>query len=137
MLAVPFGHALSEENEIAFAQATGLNFVSLHAGSAIHSFADQVASDMGVSLNERIRVSGFEAMCRMIEANVGVGLLPASVALRLQASHKIKALRLSDEWAERELKICLRNLQELPAFAQELVEFLVQDQVDYIFRSSL
>ena len=137
VLAVPFGHALSEENEIAFAQATGLNFVSLHAGSAIHSFADQVASDMGVSLNVRIRVSGFEAMCRMIEANVGVGLLPASVAVRLQASHKIKALRLSDEWAERELKICLRNLHELPAFAQELVEFLVQDQVDYIFRSSL
>lgn len=130
VLTVPFGHALAAEDEITFAQATGLNFVSLHTGSAIHSFADQVASDMGVSLNVRIRVSGFEAMCRMIEADVGVGLLPASVARRLQASHRIKVLRLSDQWAVRELKICLRSLQELPTFAQELVEFLVKDQVN-------
>lgn len=125
VLATPAGHPLASASEIAFSQAVGLNFVSLHAGSAIHGFAEQIAGDMGASLNIRIRVSGFEAMCRMIEADVGVGLLPDSVAARLRTSHRIAIVGLSDPWAVRELKICIRDRQELPAFAQELVDFLI------------
>ena len=124
-LATPEGHPLAARREIAFADALGQNFVSLHAGSAIHGFAEQVAADMGAGLNVRIRVAGFEAMCRMIEANAGVGLIPLSVAARLKASHRIAVVQLTDAWAERELKICVRSLAELPVFARELVEFLV------------
>lgn len=125
VLALPAGHPLQSEGSIAFAQAAGLNFVSLHRGSAIHSFADQVASDMGIRLDVRIRVSGFEALCRMIEADVGVGLLPDSVARRLGASHRIGVVGLTDAWADRELKICIRDRQEMPAFARDLVDFLL------------
>ena len=124
-LATPAGHPLAARDELAFAEALGQNFVSLHTGSAIHGFAEQVASDMGATLNVRIRVAGFEAMCRMIEANAGVGLIPLSVAARLAASHRIAVVRLTDAWAERELRICVRSRAELPVFARELVEFLV------------
>lgn len=124
-LATPAGHPLAARDKIAFAEVLGQNFVSLHAGSAIHGFAEQVASDMGASLNVRIRVAGFEAMCRMIEANAGVGLIPLSVAARLAASHRIAVVHLTDAWAERELRICVRSRAELPIFARELVEFLV------------
>ncbi len=124
-LATPESHPLAARAEIAFAEALGQNFVSLHSGSAIHGFAEQLASDMGASLNVRIRVAGFEAMCRMIEANAGVGLIPLSVAARLKSSHRIAVVHLTDAWAERELKICVRNLAELPVFARGLVEFLV------------
>jgi hypothetical protein len=33
-------------------------------------------------------------------------------------------VELSDAWAEREMKICVRELAALPAFAQELVRHL-------------
>ena len=37
----------------------------------------------------------------------------------------IRILQLSDEWAVRDLKICVRNLQSLPIFARDLVDLLV------------
>ena len=135
VLATPLGHALASLREIAFAQAIAENFVLLHAGSAIHGFAEQIASDMGTSLSIRIRVSGFEAMCRMIEAGVGVGLIPETVARRLSKSHDIALVSLSDDWATRELKICLRDRSDLPVFARDLVDFLIRHNAETSPRS--
>lgn len=126
-LAVPAGHPLAERSSIDFAEALGENFVSLHRGSAIHGFVDNMLADMGASLNIRIRVSGFESLCRMVEAGVGVGLLPASVATRLKGSHDIAVIALDNPWAVRELRICVQNLDDLPVFARELVDHLIRE----------
>lgn len=130
VLAVPQAHPFTRRGSISFSEALSLNFVSLHRGSAIHGFVEQIVGESGATLNVRIRVSGFEALCRMVEADVGVGLLPASAALRLADSHRIAIVELADAWAERELKICLRSRDELPAFARELVDFLVARPTD-------
>jgi hypothetical protein len=34
---------------------------------------------------------------------------------------------LSDEWSERKLQICVRNLQQLPSFTRDLVNMLIED----------
>jgi len=126
VLAVSRDHPLASREVIDFAEAAGLSFVSLHQGSAIQGFMANVAAEMGVSLDIRIKVSGFEALCRMVEAEAGVGILPGSVANRLKASHAISVVRLSNPWAVRELKICVRRLDDLPSFARELVDHLVE-----------
>ncbi len=126
-LAVPAGHPLGGRASVDFKETVGDNFVSLHRGSAIHGFADNLASEMGAGLNVRIRVSGFESLCRMVEAGVGVGLLPESVAHRLKQSHRISVLSLDNPWAVRELKICVQRLDDLPAFGRDLVEHLVRE----------
>ncbi|MBB5751907.1 LysR family transcriptional regulator [Prosthecomicrobium pneumaticum] len=125
VLAVARDHELARRGRIDFAEALPLNFVSLQRDSAIHGFTEKIAADLGASLSIRIRVSGFESLCRMVEADVGVGLLPGSVADRLAASHAIAILELTDPWALRELKICVRKLDELPAFARALVDHLI------------
>lgn len=124
-LAVPAGHALQDQDSIDFSQLQGENFVSLHRGSAIHAFAGNIALETGAELNIRIKVASFESLCRMVEAGVGVGLLPASVARRLSHSHRIAIIGLSNEWAVRELKICVQRLQDLPVFARDLVDHLI------------
>lgn len=37
----------------------------------------------------------------------------------------IHVIELSDAWAEREMKICVRELEALPTFARELVDYLL------------
>ncbi len=74
-----------------------------------------------------LQVSNFEAACRMIEAGVGVGVLPQSAASRHAHSMEIALVHLSDPWAVRDMQICVRSLEGLPSFARELVELLVQD----------
>lgn len=125
-LAVPAQHPLAGRKSIDFAEAVHENFVSLHRGSAIHGFVENIASGLGVRLNVRIRVSGFESLCRMVESGVGVAVLPESAASRLKGSHRLDVLQLANPWAVRELKICVQRLADLPAFAQDLVDHLLR-----------
>ena len=76
---------------------------------------------------QRIQVGNFETACRMIESGVGVGVLPESAASRHAHSMDIAIVPLSDAWSVREMQICVRSLEALPSFAQELVELLVAD----------
>jgi len=128
VIAVPAGHPLENAGVIDFGDALPFNFISLHRDSAIHSFVEQVVASLGTSISVRIRVSSFEALCRMVEANVGIGMLPRSVGRRLAGSHAIALVELSDAWAARELKICVQDMRQLPSFASDLIEYLVADQ---------
>ena len=108
-------------------QTLAFDHVGLSEASAIHMFLRQVCDGLHRRMQLRIQVGSFETACRMIEAGVGVGILPASAALRHARSLAISAIRLEDAWATREQKICLRSLAQLPAFARDLVEMLVAD----------
>jgi hypothetical protein len=54
-------------------------------------------------------------------------ILPDSAARRHALSMAIDTVPLSDPWALREMQICMRNLQALPAFARDPVDLLVAD----------
>jgi DNA-binding transcriptional LysR family regulator len=74
----------------------------------------------------RVRVSSFDAICRMAEAAAGIGVVPEIAAKRCRRSMEISAVRLSDKWAARRLAICVRSSKELPLGAKRLVEHLRQ-----------
>ena len=75
-------------------------------------------------MNIRVRVTGFEAVCRMVETGAGVGIVPAVAAARYRRSMQIDAVKLKDPWAKRRLAICVRQLNALPIGAKRLVEHL-------------
>ena len=127
-LVVPRGHALDRGGEaVAFEQTLELAHIGLHESSAIHAFLRQVCDGLHRRLNLRIQVSNFEAACRMVEADVGVGILPESSARRHAQSMAIAIVPLTDDWALREMQVCVRSLQALPGFARDLVDMLVAD----------
>lgn len=128
VVATPWDHPLAELRDVHFADTLEYDFVGLDARSAIHSFLHQEVSQLGREMRVRIQVGSFDAMCRMIEAKVGIGILPGLAAERHAKSTRIKTVQLLDEWALRELRICVRKLSELPAFARELIEAIVQSK---------
>ena len=125
VLVVPTTHHLAGAPSVAFADTLDEQHVGLHHGSAIHRFLQRRAELAGRGFNPRIQVSSFEAICLMIEAGVGVGVLPSSSAQRLAMAMRISIVALSDAWAERELKLIARNREQLPASARELFDHLV------------
>jgi DNA-binding transcriptional LysR family regulator len=126
VLAVPFGHPLAEVSDVAFADALDYEFVGLDAHSATYSFLQNEISQQRRGMRQRIQVGSFDAMCQMIEAGVGIGVLPEMTARRHSRSARIKTVQLLDEWAVRELRICVRSRSSLPVFAHELIDFIVQ-----------
>ena len=127
VLVTPNEHPLSELSEVAFSDTLAFEYVGLSEWSAIHAFLIQAADKLGYPFRFRVEVGSFEAVCRMIEAGVGIGVVPELVAKRYAQRLNIKIVSLSDEWSERELQICVRNLQQLPSFARDLVNMLIED----------
>ena len=127
VLVVPTGHAMAQRRSVAFADTLDLDQVGLTEASAIHAFLRQVCEEANRPLKLRIQVGNFEAACRMIEAAVGVGVLPESAARRHAQAMAIRIVPLSDAWSLRAMQICLRNLDALPGFARDLVDLLVAD----------
>ncbi len=120
-------HPLASRERIEFSEALAYDFVGMVEASAIHSFLAQAANALHRQIKIRIQVGNFEAACRMIDANVGIGVVPYSAASRHAKSMGIRMVEISDEWAVRKLQICIRSMQALPLFARELVELLVSE----------
>ena len=127
VLAVPRGHPLARRRRIAFAEVLGEDFVGLGPGSALQEHLGRHAARAGRALKLRVRLGGFDAVCRMVEQGVGLAVVPETAARRCRRSMAIRAVPLSDPWALRHLTICVRRLDALPAHARRLVEHLAKD----------
>jgi len=126
VVVTPKNHPLAELDSISFSEALEYEFISLDSRSASYSYLKQEVKLLGGGMHHRIYVNSYDAMCRMVEAGVGIGALPETTARRHARLAKIAIVSLQDEWANRELRICVRKLAELPIFAQELIEFILQ-----------
>ena len=124
VLVVPRDHSLAKRAKIAFAQVLDHDFVGLDRASAIQRFLADKAARIGQPLRLRVQLRSFDAVCRMVEAKVGIGIVPETTARRVAGTMAISAVDLADAWAVRELTICIRSLEELPPYARQLVEHL-------------
>lgn len=124
VLIVPQGHALAQRASVAFAEVLDQAFVMLHSGSAIHTFTMNAAAALGRHLDLRIQVRSFEAVCRMVGAGVGIGLVPRSAVPRAGLSEPPVVVALDEAWAQRDLQVCVRQGVELSGFASALVQHL-------------
>lgn len=120
-------HPLAEEASVGFVQTLEHEYVGLSEWSAIHAFLIQAANNLGYPFRFRVEVGSFDAVCRMIEARVGIGVIPEQAARRYAGAMNIRVIPLTDDWAERKLHICARNFELLPIFAKDLVDMLLED----------
>jgi len=124
VLVVARNHPLAKRTKLAYAQVLDHDFVGLDRASALQRFLAEKAARIGQPLRLRVQLRSFDAVCRLVECNVGIGIVPATTARRVSATMAIATVALSDAWAARELTICMRNLQELPPYARQLVAHL-------------
>lgn len=71
-----------------------------------------------------MQLRSFDAVCRLVECEVGVGIVPATTAARNVKVMAIKVVNLNDPWALRDLSICIRDFEALPPYARQLVEHM-------------
>jgi DNA-binding transcriptional LysR family regulator len=125
-LIVPRDHPLATRQHLRFSEVLDAPFVMLHAGSAIHTFTMNAAALLGRHLDVRIQVRSFEAVCRMVGAGVGIGLVPRSAVPGSGMRESPVLVEIDEAWAQRDLQICVRREAILSGFALALVESLRQ-----------
>src|SRR5690606_24413776 len=89
-------------------------FVGISEASAIQSFLDDIAQRLGKRVKLRVQVGSFDAVCRMVEAGVGIAIVPITCAERYNNRQALRVVRLRDEWARREIRLCRRAGRALP-----------------------
>jgi DNA-binding transcriptional LysR family regulator len=124
VLVAPKGHPLAAKGSIAFAEVLEHDFVGLDRASALQRFLADKAGRIGRPLRLRVQLRSFDAVCRMVEAGVGLGIVPETTAQRAARTMAIAVVGLEDPWAARDLTLCIRTLKDLPSSARQLVEHL-------------
>ena len=104
VLVVPQAHSLPSDTAIFFEEALAYDMIGLHAHSSIGVAMQRAAARNGQPLKLRMQVTGLDAMCRMIDNGLGIGL--------------------QDDWARRTLRIVARDFDTLPVTARLLVDHL-------------
>ena len=124
VLVVARDHPLARRASIPFAELLDHDFVGLDRASALQRFLASKAAPTGRPLRLRVQLRSFDAVCRLVECNVGIGIVPETTARRVARTMQVAVVNLTDAWAVRELTICIRGLDELPPYARQLVEHL-------------
>jgi DNA-binding transcriptional LysR family regulator len=105
VLLVPNTHAFAAEKSIAFEQTLDEDYVGLSSGTSLLARMTDAAFAAGRPLKLRIQVSSFDGICRMIEAGLGIGILPRAAVRPELVVDRLRVITLSDAWATRTLWI--------------------------------
>lgn len=95
--------------EVAFADLLDRDLVGLEGGSTLTRLLTARAADLMRPMPLRVQVRSFEAVCRAVEARLGVGILPLQAAQRFAQDSSLRVLPLLDDWALRRMKLCARG----------------------------
>ena len=121
---VPRGHYLAAREAVKLVDIMDHELIGPRRGSALDALILRAEHEHNRSLKLRVRASGFETACRMVETNLGLTLVPEQAARRYTAIMAVDAIPLDEIWAARELKLCVISLSSLPPAARLLAEHL-------------
>jgi DNA-binding transcriptional LysR family regulator len=123
---VPPNHALAGRPAVRFADLLGFDVVGPRKGSSLDMLMVKAAAEAGAVLEPRIRVNGSEAVSAMVEAGLGIGVVPLDSATRYGTSWRVTAIPLDEVWATRQWRLCVRDTASLSGATRHLLEFLTQ-----------
>lgn len=123
---VPPNHPLASREEVSFLDTLGYDFVGLNQGSSLLQRLTDASTVLDKVLRLRIQVSSFDGICRMIEAGLGIGILPQGAVRAENFGAGLCAVRLTDSWACRTLWVGAKSKSLLLPEARKLLQHLCE-----------
>lgn len=108
VLVVPQQHPLAQREKVFFRECLDYPHVGLHTASAINLEIMRAASMANKTLRIRIQVTSYDALCLMVQAGLGVGVLPRGAIRQYVDGLNVNVLSIQDDWARRKLSILFR-----------------------------
>lgn len=123
VLVVPRAHALAHRESVAFAETLDYEFVGLEPESGWNLYLERALMTKRTQLKVRIRVPSFDAALRMVEADLGISVVPLGVIQRSDPAGALRAIHLLEGWAKRTLRMCYKGFDTtLSPAARLLIE---------------
>ncbi|AQH90279.1 LysR family transcriptional regulator [Bordetella pertussis] len=126
VLITPPRHPLAARAQVAFADTLDCDYVGLPPATSLATRLADESARLDKRIRLRIQVRSFDAICRMVVATGGVGILPRIAAEPHARSMQVRLIPLADDWAQRWLLLGVRDLDSLPVAARLLVRSLAE-----------
>lgn len=97
-----YHHPLAKRKRVSFEECLKYDFVGLNRGSSLLELTSRAAEQYGQVMRVKVQVRSFDAMCQLINANLGIGVLPQGV-VRPTVPHPLTVVNLQEAWAQRRL----------------------------------
>ncbi|MNT28901.1 HTH-type transcriptional activator CmpR [compost metagenome] len=124
VVVVPRRHALASRKKLSTREVLEHYLIGLQTGSYINMQLLRYGSEHSVPVKFRMQVNSYDAVCLMVESDMGIGILPVSLARRYARTMGIRVVALDAPWAQRKLNLCIRSYEALPVAARKLVDHL-------------
>lgn len=121
---LPASHAL-QSTEVEFAELLKYDLIGLDGSAIITKRMATCAAECGERLKMRVQVRSFDAVSKLVQAGMGIGVMPLAVALNFADGMGLRWIHLSDAWATRKMYVCIREIETLPLVGRKLLEILV------------
>jgi DNA-binding transcriptional LysR family regulator len=123
---VPPAHPLARRGAVEAADLAGATLIQMESGTNLRTYVDRLLSAAGVEEQVALELDNVEAIKRMIEAELGISMLP-EVAVRAEvAAGRLAALPLAGmPQANRQIRLVHRRDKYLSASARAFITLLV------------
>jgi DNA-binding transcriptional LysR family regulator len=121
---IPANHPLSDASAVNFADTLDFDHVGLAVTSSLGTLLAGKADMLGVTLKTSIEVKTFESAVRMVEAGLGITIIPDGVLAGGAPSDMVRVIPLLDDWSKRNHVICVRSDRQLTTAALRMLAHL-------------
>ncbi|MBN8756663.1 MULTISPECIES: LysR substrate-binding domain-containing protein [unclassified Variovorax] len=121
---LPAGHPLQREKQLGLAQLTDQPLIGVHQGGALDSLLHERFEALQLRFSPKVSVSSFDAVCRMVEAGLGIAVIPRSAASAFAGTPRFERRPLDEPWAARSLSIFALRRSPQPRSVQALIDSL-------------
>jgi len=123
-LIFPPGHPLQQRPSLAFHEVLEHDIIGLEDSASMMMLLAEEARRHQKVLKLRVQVRSFEAVSRMVQAGLGIGVLPGQVATTFGEGLGLAVRPLDEPWAVRRMLVCIRAGRAIDSSLQKLLDAL-------------
>ena len=109
VLVVPEYHPLVSKLTVKIKDFIKFEMVGLEKGSSIQAMIDKQVQKQNLKIKKKLETVSFEGIRGMVEAGLGIAVLPTGAIKPYLKSSKLKTINIDEKWAERSIKIAIKN----------------------------
>ena len=125
MVLLPAGHVLAKRRSLRFTEVLPYPLVAAQGGGSLDQILRERAEAALTPMRVSVAVNSFDAQCRMVEAGLGLAIVPGSAASAFAGSKHFVRRRLEEPWRDRELRVFALRKSPRLRVVQALIEALV------------
>jgi DNA-binding transcriptional LysR family regulator len=99
--------------------------VGLEKGSSLQAMIDKQVQKKNLKIKKKVETVSFEGVRGMVEAGLGIAVLPTGAIKPYLKSSKLKIIKIDEKWAKRTIKIAIKNEESIGKAGALLLDHLI------------